>query len=458
MAPTRIDTIAASATPIGKSAIGLIRISGASAFDILKKVFKPKGKRTFPSPFCVFPGTLFDPVRGSVIDQVVVTTYASPASYTGEDLAEIGVHGNPIVLSSVLSTLFAAGAVPAEAGEFTRRAFLNGKMDLLDVEAVSQIIHASTQTQAFIALNQLEGVPSRRLSHLRETLIDHLTHVEAGINFPEDAIEDLDESRMRHDVTTGIRELADFLTAARQGNLISSGLALALVGKPNTGKSSLLNTILGRERAIVTEIPGTTRDTLEESWNIAGFPVKLIDTAGIRKPGDTIEAIGIERTRKAVESAFLMVGVFDASAPVDPEDREVLDLMRAFPKPKLAVLNKCDLPGRIPETTFEGIPLISLSAKTGQGIPEFITRVEHLIRSEGLPALSDLVLLGAQQTDALAKAIGSLKNVERGIGTMYHDLLSVDLSDAIRSLGMVTGETVDVDTLDRIFERFCIGK
>jgi tRNA modification GTPase len=421
-------------------------------------MFHPQGRRPFPAPFASFPGTLRDPHSQVVLDQVLVTTFPAPASYTGEDVAEIGVHGNPVVISEVLAGLFRAGAVAAEPGEFTRRAFLHGKMDLLDIEATAQVLGAVSPVAARVALNQLDGAPSRALSGFRQELLEHLAHIEAGINFPEDAIDELDERRVARDFVRILGELERFYQAARHGNLLSLGLGIAFVGRPNTGKSSVLNAILGRERAIVTDIPGTTRDTLEESWTLGGYPVKLIDTAGLRRPGDRVEALGIERTQQAIAEAFLTVGVFDGSLALTPEDREVLTRLHSSGKPPIILLNKQDLRRVIEIREFAPFPVVEASARTGAGIPELLSLLEKRISQEGLPALESLVFLGAQQTDALYKSIQSLKRAHEGLGVLYHDLLSVDVTETIRHLGMVTGETVDPDTLDRIFERFCIGK
>ncbi len=452
------ETIAAVSTPAGRSAIGLIRLTGPKTFEILKRIFKPRGKSHFPSHLLAFPGVIFDPETNSIIDTVLLTTFKGPASFTGEDLAEIGAHGNPVVLTAILSLLFKLGIVPAEPGEFTRRAFLNGKMDLLDVEATSQVLTATSHSQALIALNQMEGMPSVILGKLRTKLIDYLTQVEAGINFPEDAIDEIDTEKMRRDLNEIILDLDRFHKFALQGSLVASGLQLVLIGKPNAGKSSILNAVLGRERAIVTDIPGTTRDTLEETWTVSGFPVKLIDTAGIRKPGDKLEELGIDRTKKAIDGAFLLLAVFDASQPESPEDLEVLQLMRSSGKPALAVLNKCDLEEKFQQSVLADIHTVRTSAISGEGVDDLLNSIETMINKQGLSHLSDLILLGAQQTDALAKALASLKNIHENLPGMYHDLLSIDLSDAVRNLGKVTGETIDVDTLNLIFEKFCIGK
>ena len=422
-------------------------------------MFRPGGKRVFPAPFAVFPGSVFDPRTGKDLDQVVVATYFRPASFTGEDLAEITTHGNPVIIASILAILFQEGARGAEPGEFIRRAFLNGKMDLLEIEAVAHMLSAVTASKVQIALQQLDGLPSRTIRRLRERLLDYLTQIEAGLNFPEEAIEDIDEAVFKTELEHLISELERFHEAARQGDLISGGLRLVLVGRPNVGKSSVLNAILGRNRAIVTEIPGTTRDTLEETFSIAGFPVKLIDTAGLRPSSDRLEQLGIDRTRKALSEAFLALVILDTSEPISQEDREVVQSVQDSGKPFLLVFNKSDLALKWrPEESFPLMRGVSLSTHTGDGLDRLSERVAEKIQVQGHLHLEELVFLGAQQLSSLAQALSGLQTIHAQLGQLFHDLLAVELEDAIRHLGRVTGETVDIGTLDRIFERFCIGK
>lgn len=459
MSKLKIDTIAAVSTPAGRAAISLIRVSGPDTFEILKKVFKTGGKKTFPLHYSAYFGTIIEPETGYAADQVIVTTYLAPKSYTGENIAEIATHGNPVVVSKVLSILFKNGARQAEAGEFTRRAFLNGKMDLLEVEAVSQLLYASSSTQARLALNQLDGLPSRFVAKIREELLQQLVQLEASLNFPEEDIESIDEQALKENIHKMLSELTLFADNAKNGSLISEGLKVAIVGKPNAGKSSLMNYLLGRDRAIVTDIPGTTRDTLEESMVIGNMPVKLIDTAGMRKAEDSIEAIGIERTEKAIDAAFAVIGVFDGSMPADSEDRDVLNKLKSLDKPVLMIQNKADLPQKLESDFFDkDAKIIKLSALKGEGMSELVSVLANLMKTDGIGSLEEMVLLGASQTNALDKALTALKRAEDGIGNMYQDMLAIDLEEAVRELGRVNGETVDVNTLDMIFERFCIGK
>ncbi len=458
MSKVRTDTIAAVATPPGRSAISLIRVSGPAAFEVLKRIFKTGGKKTFPLPHCVYYGSIIEPESGLIADKVLVTTFVAPHSYTGEDLVEISTHGNMVVVSKVLQIILHNGVRNAEAGEFTRRAFLHGKMDLLEVEAVSQLLSAGSMSQARLALNQLDGLPSNFVSRIRSRLLDHLVQLEASLNFPEDAIEAIDEHILARDLKKIHAELQIFAENARNGSMVAGGLKVALLGRPNSGKSSLMNYMLGRERAIVTEIAGTTRDTLEESLMIGSYAIRLIDTAGLRQPGDRIEAIGIERTRRAVDEAFALIGVFDGADFPDSDDRLVMAELERTGKPFLLVRNKADLEQKLPGTFFAGRNQLVISALHGSGLDQLIAELRQIIEKSGLGEYEELVLLGAQQSVALEKALAALARACAGAGQMYQDMLAIDLEEVVRELGRVNGETVDVNTLDLIFERFCIGK
>lgn len=436
----------------------MIRVSGPDAFKALEKLFRPGGKRPFPQAFSAFPGNLVDPGTHQIVDQVVVTTFVGPASFTGEDLAEIGCHGNPVILSQVLSLLFQAGVRAAEPGEFTRRAFLNGKLDLLEVEATAQVLSATSSSQVRVALNQLEGLPTRRLREIRERLIDHLVRMEAVLNFPEDAGEEIPEGPLVRELVSLRGELERFATAGRAGSLLAKGVPVVLLGRPNTGKSSLLNALLGRERAIVTEVPGTTRDTLEELLVLGDVPLQLIDTAGLRDPSDVVEEHGIRRTHLALDRAFLLVGVFDGSVPFTPEDEEVIRLLQVSTRPVVSVLNKADLPQACDADRLGRLARVQVSARTGVGLDRLRDCLLGRLNQEGLTSLEDMVLMGAQQTEALEKGLQAVDRAANGVGTLYLDMLALEVEEAVRQLGRVTGETVDLHTLDRIFERFCIGK
>lgn len=458
MTKPKIDTIVAQSTASGYAALSTIRVSGVDTYKILSRIFKPRGKRSFPLASSAFYGEIITPNTNQIVDQVVVTCFLAPRSYTGEDCAEITTHGNPVIVARVLSLLIKEGARAAEAGEFTRRAFFNGKMDLLDVEATAQVLTAKTASQASIALNQLNGLPSARVKRFRDDILKHLVQLEASLNFPEDAIEAIDEHRLGRELRHIYSELVNFADNAKHGSLIASGLKIALVGKPNSGKSSLMNCLLGRNRAIVTDIAGTTRDTLEESFQIGKFPVQLIDTAGLRESNDKIEQLGIERTNIAIKNAFLILAIFDGSQPATSEDDEILAKVTKSDSPYICIRNKADLELKIDNNYFKDNEYISVSSTTGQGIDVLIDKITHVLNAVGVSNFESMVLLGAQQTNALENALAAVKRAADGIGEIYQDMLAIELEEAVRELGRISGETVDVNTLDLIFERFCIGK
>jgi len=434
-------------------------MSGPGTGTILQKIFRPRGRRTFPAAFSAYAGEIVDPADGLVVDRVVVNTYLAPASYTGEDLAEIGAHGNPAVLSRLLGVILAAGARGAEPGEFTRRAFLHGKMSLMDVEATAQLLDATTPGQIRVAVNQLEGTPAKRVRAVRQRLLDLLIQLEAGLNFPEDSIEDLDPRLIEDELSTAEFDLRRFADSARHGDQVAAGLRIVIAGPPNAGKSSLMNALLGRERAIVTAIPGTTRDTLEETLSLHGVPLRLVDTAGLREPDDPIEELGIGRTQQAMEHAFAIVAVFDGSAAAGETEADVVNLLKDAGQPVIVALSKSDLPASpVPPVLQPEWPVVRLSAATGAGLSELAQAIDALVREAGLDILDDMLLLGAQQRQALEAALGAVTRAKAGIGTMYDDMLALEIEEAVRQMGRVTGETADLQMLDRIFERFCIGK
>jgi tRNA modification GTPase len=453
------DTIAAVSTAAGRSALSVIRMSGAAAFEIMGRVFVQMGRRRFPAPFSVFYGDLVDPATGVVADRVLVSTFLGPKSYTGEDLVEISAHGNPVILSNILRILFKEGVRAAEAGEFTKRAFLNGKMDLLEVEAVSQLLGASNTVQTALALNQLDGLPSRFIADIRARIVKHLVQLEASLNFPEDSIESIDEVLVGRELRKILRDLYGFCENVRNGSLVSAGLKLAIVGKPNSGKSSLLNYMLGRERAIVSDIAGTTRDTIEEGISVSGVPIRLVDTAGIRRSEDKIEGIGIERSFRAIEEAYGVIGVFDGSNELGQEDFELLSELRALEKPVILIINKEDLPQKLDRANFEGFRLLSMSCLKQSGRDELLGAIAELLKESGLQQFEEMVLLGSGQMLSLDRAVLALERAVEGIDSSYYqDMLAIDMEEAVRELGRISGETVDLNTLDLIFEQFCIGK
>nr|MBP7635710.1 50S ribosome-binding GTPase [Candidatus Ozemobacteraceae bacterium] len=313
--------------------------------------------------------------------------------------------------------------------------------------------------QIRVAVNQLEGTPAKRVRAVRQRLLDLLIQLEAGLNFPEDSIEDLDPRLIEDELSTAEFDLRRFADSARHGDQVAAGLRIVIAGPPNAGKSSLMNALLGRERAIVTAIPGTTRDTLEETLSLHGVPLRLVDTAGLREPDDPIEELGIGRTQQAMEHAFAIVAVFDGSAAAGETEADVVNLLKDAGQPVIVALNKSDLPASaVPPVLQPEWPVVRLSAATGAGLSELAQAIDALVREAGLDILDDMLLLGAQQRQALEAALGAVTRAKAGIGTMYDDMLALEIEEAVRQMGRVTGETADLQMLDRIFERFCIGK
>ncbi|MEN6582442.1 MAG: tRNA uridine-5-carboxymethylaminomethyl(34) synthesis GTPase MnmE [Armatimonadota bacterium] len=454
------DTIAAIATPIGTAGIGVIRMSGASALEIAARIFRSHNPITtdFPSHTARY-GTVISSITSDPIDDAVLTFFRGPKSYTGEDVVEISCHGSIAVLKAVLSAVLDAGARIAEPGEFTRRAFLNGKMDLAQAEAVNDLIHARTDGARKIALSQLEGTLSDTIRIANNRILGMIAAVEAAIDFPDDVPEP--EPQWLMDEASAARELLlGLLSSFGRGRIYREGLRVVIAGKVNVGKSSLLNALLRHARAIVTPIPGTTRDVIEESLEIRGIPVVAIDTAGLRPTDDPVEKIGIERTRESMDSADIVLLVADVSDGLDIADlRESIDPST----PSIIVLNKIDLLSNHAEDLEKrlsslNIPAVRTSAASGQGIDELEDLIASLAASNGMGG-EGVMVSNIRHQRSIESACESLAHtIETIKSSQPIDFLSVDLLAARNSLGLITGETAEEDLLDRIFSEFCIGK
>jgi len=440
------DTIAAISTPAGRGGLGVLRLSGRQARPIAAQVLA-FAEEPLWQPWRAFLASLAD-FEGNVVDQVVVTYYAAPRSYTAEDVVEISCHGAPVVLRAGLDRLLAAGARLANPGEFTLRAFLNDRLDLPRAEAVHDLIQATTLYQARIAAQQIEGAVSRRLAPLKEQLLGLITLLEAGIDFAEDDIDVAPTAQILSRLEPLLTQSRALARSYSYGKLVHDGLSLAIVGRPNAGKSSLFNRLVEQDRAIVTDIPGTTRDLVSETASLFGLPVKFIDTAGIREGGDLVESLGIERSYSAMADADCTLLVIDLSQPANPADAE---LMARLSGPHLVVGNKCDLP-RLNST--ECVPV---SALTGDGIDTLRRRIHDLVTPEGVQEagfltslrharLLDEVVIALQLAHAAAEA------------QVPHEMLLLDLYSALTPLDAITGATTADDILNRIFATFCIGK
>ena len=452
------DTIAAIATPLGgEGGIGVVRISGPDSLKIIKAIFKPSSKEVFVS-HRLYHGWVVDNSRE--IDQVVVSYMAGPRSYTGEDVIEISCHGGGTVLKNVLELAIKAGARIAQRGEFTKRAFLNGKIDLAQAEAVIDLIRAKTREGSLLAASQLKGSLSSRIREAREGLIGLLAEIEASIDFP-DEIPDIDIKKAGMTLTSAARSIDKLIDSAHLGKIYREGISIAIIGKPNVGKSSLLNALVREERAIVTDEPGTTRDIIEETLNIRGIPAKVLDTAGIRHSESKTERLGIDRAINAIEGADLVLLLLDISQELTGED---IDLMaRTTDSRRIIVLNKADLAHKLKRkdvtSKIGNAQAVEVSALKGDGVGELESVIFDTIVSDKVVAENTEVMVNLRQKEALVRAKESLQRCLESLEKrMQADFVSIDLKGAIAALGEVTGEVVSEEIIDRIFEEFCVGK
>ena len=450
------DVIAAVSTGRQVCAIGIIRLSGDGCIAVAERVFTPLSKPLHEAANRkLVMGTLHD-AHGRVIDQCMAVCSRQPHSYTGEDTVEFHCHGSPAVLAAGLEALYHAGARPAGRGEFTKRAFLNGKMDLTQAEAVIDLIEADTADAAANAAGQVGGVLQKKLAPIYEELVNLCSHFHAVLDYPDEDIEDFGLQNYTATLRAAAKELYALLQTYGQGRILRQGVAAAIVGRPNVGKSSLLNRLAGFDRAIVTDIPGTTRDTVEESVMVGSTRLRLIDTAGIRQTADTVEAMGVERSKKALEEADLAIFLCDGSQKLTQEDRDIIELCMDAPN-AIALINKSDLgktvqPGELPFMT-----ILPVSIKEGTGL-ELLPEVLEEMFGGGMPC-DGSILTNARQYDACRRAyeamLESLKGLKLG---QTPDAVLTDVEAAMEAMGEVTGATVREDITARIFERFCVGK
>jgi tRNA modification GTPase len=465
------ETIAAIATPPGPGGIGIIRTSGPLSFQIFQKIFLPRNKEKIQNveSHRMYYGWIMNPVSSCPVDEVLAVFMKAPHTYTRENVVEIQCHGSYLVLQEILSIIIENGARLAEPGEFTKRAFLNGRLDLTQAEAVVELIEARTDAGRSMAVGQLQGKLYDKVSAIQEKLVSMRAVIEVAIDFPEDETDILDHSalfrQLKEEVEKPLRAL---IARADEGKIFREGISAVILGRPNVGKSSLLNTLLEEDRALVTEVPGTTRDTIEEYVNIKGMPVRIVDTAGIRHTSETVEELGIQRARAKVADADLVLFMLDATEPLIDEDRALYKDVKENSRSQklLLVLNKIDIaPDISPEqysSELENAELVSISAKEHTGIQELKDTVFSLItgHKEG-PGWDpgDTVVPNVRHKDALKKALEACARVEEGLNAdVSPDLLAIDLQAALGYLGDIVGETTTEDVLDVIFERFCIGK
>lgn len=450
-------TIAAVSTGNQISAIGILRLSGDDAIPVAGKVFTPqRGASLSDIPdrtLCL--GCLQD-TRGRTIDQCIAVVSRAPHSYTGENTVEFHCHGSPAVLAAGLDALYRVGARPAQRGEFTKRAFLNGKLDLTQAEAVIDLIEADTADAAANAAGQVEGTLKRKLTPIYDRLTDLCSHFHAVLDYPDEDIEDFGLARYSGTLRACAKELYALLQTYSQGRILRQGAAAAIVGKPNVGKSSLLNALAGFERVIVTDIPGTTRDTVEQSVVLGSTRLRLIDTAGIRETADRVEAIGVERSKQAVEQANLVLFVCDGSQELTQEDEAIIDLCLDHEN-AVALINKSDLGSRVDPSDLPFMNVISVCAKDGGGLDHLADLVDTLF--EGQAPCDGSILTNPRQYDAIRRAYEAMLRSMQGLTLgQTPDAVLLDVEEAMGAMGEVTGATVREDITNRIFERFCVGK
>ncbi len=459
---TEEETIAAISTPLGVSGIGIVRLSGSLAEPIAISLFKPKSEPFHLTSHHFHYGEIVDPQEGHPIDEVLVVLMKSPKTYTREDILEIHCHGGYFILQKVLELVLREGARMAYPGEFTKRAFLNGRIDLTQAEAVIDLINAKTMASLDIANQQLRGLFFQELKSFKEELFESLALIEAHIDFPEEEIEPISMEKMKDSFKKMILKLDEWITSYEEGRVFREGVTCAIAGKTNVGKSSLLNVLLREERAIVTPVPGTTRDVIEEVLNIEGIPLRLIDTAGLRKTTDSIEQEGVKRARQRVADSDIILLMVDASRPLDHEDLEIFEEVKE--KKRVVVMNKKDLPSLISpqelKDRFREEAVVSISALKKEGIEGLKEAIfASLIHGDVRPSPEHLIVANIRHKRALLVVTESLRNALKGLEEkMSLEFIAFEIRSALEALGEMVGETTSEEVLDRIFEQFCIGK
>ena len=450
------DCIAAISSATGEAGIGIVRMTGEGCADVLDSVFKRANENADLINRKMTYGHIVD--DNEIVDEVLVCYMKAPHTYTREDVVEIYTHGGVVAVRKVLEVLLNNGARLAEAGEFTKRAFLNGRIDLSQAEAIIDMIKAKTDKAYSVSMKQLEGSVNRNIKQLRDQLLDMLSHVEYSINFTEDMQDELDNTPVLNEGKEVLDKLKKLSESANRGRIIRDGINTTIIGKPNVGKSSLLNALLKENRAIVTDIPGTTRDVIEEYIDLDGISLKINDTAGIRDTEDIVEKIGVEKSVSFISDSDLIIAIFDSSREFDDEDRKILDLIRD--KKSIVLLNKIDLDGGFDfDENLEGIEVIHTSIKNNEGIEDLENKIIEMFNDGYIEANNDNIITNIRHRDIINKAIKSLESslhdMEAGVPI---DCFEVDLRNAWEILGEITGETVDDDVLNKIFSDFCIGK
>lgn len=458
---TDYDTIAAISTPPGEGAISIVRLSGDQSIEIANEIFKGKNLKNVDSHTINY-GHIIDPDSKNTVDEVMVSVMRAPKTFTTEDVVEINTHGGIVATNEVLQLLISKGARLAEPGEYTKRAYLNGRIDLTQAESVMDVIRAKTDKAMQVAVNQLEGSLSKLIKNLRQEILDVLANVEVNIDYPEYDTDELTTKMLLEKANIVTEKIDELLKTAQNGSILREGLDTAIVGKPNVGKSSILNTLLDEDRAIVTDVAGTTRDVIEQFVNLDGIPLRLIDTAGIRDTEDKVEKIGVDRSKEAITNADLVVLVLDSSRSLVQEDIDLLEL--TADKKRIIILNKSDLNPVITKDILteylnDDDKFISTSTITNEGINQIKEAVKALFMLGIEDSRSDVLVTNARQAGLLRQAKNSLKEVISGIEAgMPIDLVQIDMTDSWERLGEITGESYPDELITQLFSQFCLGK
>lgn len=460
-----METIAAISTAIGNGGIGIIRMSGKESFQILSKIFKNSKNEELKieqiKGYTIQYGHIIDNKTNEKIDEVLVSFFKNPKSYTREDMCEINSHGGMIVEKKILELCLKNGAILAEPGEFTKRAFLNGRIDLSQAESIMDLINSKTEKEAKASINQLEGDLSNKIKEIRHDLLDVMADIEASIDYPEYDIEEVTNKKALDILENVNKKLETLKDSFRSGKILKEGIKTAIIGRPNAGKSSLLNRILKEERAIVSEIEGTTRDTIEEFITIKGIPLKIIDTAGIRKTSDTIEEIGVKKALNIANEAELILAILDNTKEINEEDLEILNLLKN--KNAIILLNKIDVGDlnldKRDELLNTNKKIIKISAKEGSGIEELYKEIERMFQIEGLETGGETIITNIRHKNQIELAIKNIDEAKMAVlNNLPIDIISISIKQCLEELGKITGQNVSEDIINEIFSKFCLGK
>ena len=458
-----MDTIAAISTAPGTGGIGIIRMSGEDTFKILEKIFVPKNKQAISkiNGYTMKYGHIVNFETVEKIDEVLVSYFKKPNSYTTENMCEINSHGGNIVVNRILELCLENGAILAQAGEFTQRAFLNGRIDLSQAESVIDIINAKTKKEVEASMAQLQGELSEKIQEIKKNILDIMVDIEASIDYPEYDVEEVTNEKIV-EILRIIEHKLDLLEKSfREGKIIKDGIKVAIIGRPNAGKSSLLNSILKEDRAIVSQIEGTTRDTIEEYIVLEGIPIKIVDTAGIRSAKDEIEIIGIEKSKKIAKEADLIIAIFDSTKELSEEDKDILDIIKD--KESIIVLNKIDLEQKIYKDTWEiqniNKDVIETSIINKKGLEQIYQTISKMFKLEKIKLDNSLVITNIRHKEAIRKAKDNIQKAVKSVeNNMPVDVVAINMKETLEELGKITGESVTEDIIKEIFSKFCLGK